>query len=608
MPRELKDAPETIHDSQGLTIPGLFEARVAMTPGATAYLLHDGSVWQPVSWCAVSKRVGCVRDALALTGLKRGDRVGLYLANGVDWISADVAAMSEGLVTVPLYTRDSATNIRYLIEHAGVRLCMTDTTERWNELVASGGQPQTVDYIWVLEETGPRPLKSSGCNAGSLDRADANRTAEVQKARARAIRRENLATIVYTSGTTGRPKGVMLSHGAILSNAQSSADVSEVRRSDLFLSILPLAHGFERTLGCYLPMMCGATVAFSRSTALLKEDLAAIRPTILLAVPRLFERIAQAIRSEARKRPFARFLLANTERIGWTRHLAAYEKYSTLGLFAQIFWFLFGQRISRRVLGVFGGKLRIVLSGGAPLSQETFRFMLAMNVPLIEGYGLTEAGPVVTGSTLKGRRLGSVGRPLPGVEVRLGDRGELLVRTPSSMLGYWRNQEATDRTIDPEGWLHTGDVAELREGHVFIKGRIKDILVLSTGENVNPVPAESALLSDPLVDQVCVLGDGHSRCSAIIVVNPNEWATFIKANGQMLSDPNAPELRRALLKHLEGRMEALPPFAWIRDVYIELKPWSQESGLITPTLKPKRRKIADRYQTVLSRLPANTRL
>ena len=602
MDQELRSRKNAIRDRSDLTIPALFAEREKMSPDVTAYLVHDGGGWQKTTWRAMGVRVNRLRAALRALNLAPGDRVGLWLENGIDWVACDVAAMSESLVTVPLYTRDSGANISYVIQNAGVCLCIVDTFERWRDLVAQGHDIGGVMTVWTV---GSEPIQID-CLVTSDNRVTTLPSLDINESPAQgasnAVDRTALASIVYTSGTTGAPKGVMLSHRSILLNASAVNQVNAVRPDDVFLSLLPLAHGFERTLGCYLPMMSCATVAFNRSVALLREDMAQVKPTHLLAVPRLFERIVAAVRSEARESALGALLLPRIESIGWKRAEAELYRAQAPSWLARIFWAIIGKRTSQRVRGIFGGRLRIALSGGAPLSRETFKFMLGMGVPLIEGYGLTEAGPAVTGSTLEDRHPGSVGRPLPGVEVRLGMDDELLVRTPSAMLGYWGNPEATSKTLDADGWLHTGDVAELRGGRIYIRGRLKDILVLSTGENVNPTATESALLADPLVDQVCVLGDGKPWCCAVVVANRVEWQAFVVRHGLHANDPNASAARQALVDHLSTRMSAVPPFAQVRDVHVELEPWSLDSGLITPTLKAKRPRVAAKYEQALSRL------
>ncbi len=575
------------------TIPMAFTERVRMAPGAVAYREAIGGDWREIPWSEVAQRVARRRAALAEAELQVGDRVAIFLPNGIEWVVTDLAAMAQGLVTVPLYLRDSAANIVHVLRDSEAALCVTDKAHRF---VALGHEIEglpNLQQVWVLS------TQTRTTDARVFPCPDFEAVEELAKLPSGA---DQLATIIYTSGTTGPPKGVMLNHNALLWNARAVNKVNRIETDDLFLSILPLAHAFERTLGWLCPMLSGATVAYAQSIETLAADLADQKPTILLAVPRLFEKAHHKAVEQAEANALGGWLLKNTERIGWARHLSAEVTGQPLTLSQRLFWTLLGQHVAKRVGASFGGRLRMVLSGGAPLSEATYRFMAAMEVPLIEGYGLTEAGPAVTGSTLADRRFGSVGRPLPGAEVKTGNRQELLVRSPGVMMGYWRNPQASAEAVDEEGWLHTGDVAEIFDGRVEICGRLKDILVLSTGENVNPLPIETAVLTDPLVDQACVLGDGKPWCSAVVVVDADKFGIWAKEVCPEAQDVNDRGLSAALTKRLSERMEQVPPFGRIRAVYVETNPWSLESGLITPTLKAKRTRIAARYAQKLESL------
>jgi len=518
------------------------------------------------------------------------------MANSVEWVVSDLAAMCEGLVTVPLYVRDSADNVAHVIRDSGAGLCLTDTADRWAEFIRQGGRPaDTLQKVWFTH--GPSPETAEPLVARIPDEA-AGATAVDLVARTSA----DLATIVYTSGTTGPPKGVMLSHGALIWNARAVAELHPLRPDDVFLSILPLAHSFERSIGWLCPLIGGSEVAFARSSEHLREDLVTISPTIMLAVPRLFDKMRAAALEQAAKSWLGAHLLRATERIGWSRAQAREGTARPPGLAGQVFWWAVGRQVAARFRNAFGSRLRIALNGGAPLAQETARFMAAMETPLIEGYGLTEAGPAVTGARLEDRRFKSAGFPLPGAEVRISPTGELEVRSPGVMMGYWGRPEATARAKDEDGWLKTGDVAEIIDGRVYIRGRIKDLIVLSTGENVNPVPIEAAVLEDALIEQVCVIGDGRPRCAAVVVVHPDGFRGWMREHGLKASTPDSANCRRFLNARLVRRMDAIPPFARTCGVVVETEPWRPESGLVTPTLKTKRSRIEDRYSEQLSEI------
>lgn len=537
--------------------------------------------------------------AFISAGLRSGDRVGLFLRNGIDWVTCDLAAMSQACVSVPLYTRESPENVCHAIDDSGVKLVVVDTPSRWTELARYGRDLPALQKIWIragqrreiddLSERDPRVTQFP---------LDVHAPAKQHKF-APELGKDSVATIVYTSGTTGPPKGVVLTHGALLWNARAVATFNPVRSDDVFFSILPLAHAFERTIGWIVPMNGGATVIYARSISTLINDLANLCPTVMLAVPRLFEKIRSTALLRSRRTQTGRMLMEATERIGWQRQMFFQGTGRKPTYLEALYWALIGKRVARKIRMVFGGRIRMILCGGAPLSQATARFMAAMEVPLIEGYGLTEAGPAVTGSALHDRRIGGVGRPLPGAEIKIESNGELLVRSPGVMKGYWNNDDATENSIDRRGWLHTGDLAEIRDDWVFITGRIKDILVLSTGENVNPAPIEAALLTAPIIDQVCLLGDGQPFCSALIVVNQTEWKKWAQSNGLDPSKPNTGKSRSAMVRLLKPNLADLPSYVRIRNIHIELEPWSPDNGLLTPTLKANRRRIADHYRNDL---------
>lgn len=576
------------------TIPLAFYDRVRRTPDSVAYRVRQETGWRDITWADVERRVAKRRAAFAAGGIPPGSRLAIFLPNGIDWIVTDLAAMAQGLVTVPLYTRDSASNIHHVLRDCGAKLCVTDTSDRWAALGEHTECLPDLTKVWILDPDAPTDGDLL-CHPPETDKGTENADLTADGTQ--------LATIVYTSGTTGPPKGVMLGHKGLIWNAGSVSQVNQIRQDDRFLSILPLAHAFERTLGWLCPMLNGSTVCYPQSIDTLSEDLVSQRPTVLLAVPRLFERVHRAALEQAGKNWLGRWAFDHAVDVGWARSLSAEGGGGPLGFVDRQFWAWFGSGIARRVHESFGGRLRMAISGGAALSSATQKFMAAMDVPLIEGYGLTEAGPAVTGSTLADRRSGFVGRALPGARVQIGHKNELLVKSPGVMLGYWNNSIATQKAIDSEGWLHTGDVAAIIDERVQIQGRLKDILVLSTGENVNPVPIETALLSDPLIEQACVLGDNKPWCAAVVVVTTSQfwdWADQALPGG--VRDAHDARLRQALTNRLAKRMEGIPNFAHIRDVIIETVPWTLDSGLITPTLKAKRPKIAELYRSALDDL------
>jgi long-chain acyl-CoA synthetase len=442
-----------------------------------------------------------------------------------------------------------------------------------------------LQHVWISNPTDIIVESATGPKLRTL--ADILAIPCLPLAERRAVPGE-VAALIYTSGTTGRPKGVLLSNLALLWNAQASAAVVPPRPDDVFLSILPLAHAFERTVGYYLPMMGGCTVAFSRSPQDLAEDMTVIRPTVMLGVPLLFERMAAAIQTKASECWLSQLLLRITVTIGYWRFCSR-KRRSWFRPASVLPWLLLKHLVAKRVLKAFGGRLRVAISGGAPLDQHVHRMLLGLGLPLVEGYGLTEAAPVVAANDLDDNLPGSVGRPLPGIEVKLTTKGELLVRSPSMMVGYWKDDLHTKQALDADGWLSTGDGAECDANrHIFIHGRLADVIVLSIGEKVDPNVVENEIRRDPLFAQALVVGNRRPFLAALIVLNVPLWIQFAAERGLDPRQPNHPASKIELLARISSLLAALPHYAQVRAVCLTTQPWTIEGGLLTPTLKVKR--------------------
>src|SRR5450759_3840297 len=469
---------------QAGTLWGLFRERVRRSPDGIAYRDYDpiAENWRDHTWQTIAARVDRFRAALAREELEAGDRVAILLPNGIDCVCLDMAAHASGLVVVGLYPHETAVSNAYILGHSEARLALLDTEARWQTLWPLRSEFPSLERMWIRDVgAGPATPTSEPIVRKLADVLANAREPPLPHAAAPS----DLATVIYTSGTTGRPKGVMLSHFALLWNAQASAAIIPPRRDDVFLSVLPLAHAFERTVGYYLPMMGGCAVAYARSAQDLRDDLVAVRPTVMLGVPLLYERMSAAIRTNVAGNFAKRALLRIAAFLGWRRFEAAQHRASP-GLASRLLGPILKRYVAVPVLAAFGGRLRVAISGGAPLDQDVARLLLGFGLPLGEGYGLTEAAPVVAANELDDNLPGSVGRPLQGVEVKLTPEGELLVRSPSMMTGYWKDDGETARTLDPMGWLSTGDVAEMKDGRIFIRARLREMIVLSIGEKVNP--------------------------------------------------------------------------------------------------------------------------
>jgi long-chain acyl-CoA synthetase len=594
---------DLISDDRAGTIDGLFLQRVKRSPDRVAYKYHKREAgWQELSWRAMGDQVARWRQGLAGEPVTDGDRVAMLLRNCPEWVMFDQAALSLGLVTVPLYTDDRADNAAFILQDSAVKVLLIQDAGRWKRLSEAIGAGSGPSRVVILEPSAEATRIADGDSRvmvaddwlpnapPALPQRDGDPGA--------------LATIVYTSGTTGRPKGVMLSHRNILRDAHGSLTIIDCYQEDQFLSFLPLSHALERTGGYYLPMMAGACVAFARSVAQLAEDMQAIRPTAIIAVPRVFERVYQRVADQLEKRPApVRALFRLAVSTGWRRFL--YDQGRAGWHPSLLLWPLLRKKVGSQVLEKLGGRMRIAVSGGAPLSYGVAHTFIGLGLPLVQGYGLTETSPVVSVNPLADNRPESVGVPIRGIEVRVGADDELLVKGDNVMLGYWNNHAATAKVLSRSGWLHTGDQARIENGHIFITGRIKDILVLSNGEKVPPADMEMALSMDPLFEQAIVLGEGRSYLTALLVLSADLWGGLAREYALDAERPASledPQLLKDMLKRVRVALSDFPGYAKIRRLTLTLEPWTIDNGLLTPTLKVKRAKVVEYYAEAIERM------
>ncbi len=588
---------DLISVERACTLDGLFHQRLHRSPDRTAYQWFDrvANSWQRLSWRETADQVARWRAALSAEALSPGDRVAVLLRNCPEWVIFDQAALSLGLITVPLYTDDRADNAAHILQDADCKVLLIQDANRWKRLAPAIGEALYPERVVILEDSEQSRRLATYDERVVIAVSWLPERGEPWTQR--VADPNSLATIVYTSGTTGRPKGVMLSHSNILANAHASVTMLDVYQEDIFLSFLPLSHMLERMGSYYLPMMTGSTVAYARSINQLAEDLQIIRPSVIIAVPRVFERVYQRIQDQLEGRPTPlRQLFKLAVRVGWMdfEHRQGRRGWHPLLLL----WPWLRRKVARPVLDRLGGRLRAAVSGGAAMPFEVARLFIGLELPLVQGYGLTETSPVVAVNPLEDNRPDSVGIPLRGIQVRIGADDELQVKGPCNMLGYWNNHVATARMFTADGWLRTGDQARIAERHVYITGRIKDILVLSNGEKVPPSDMEMTIGLDPLFEQVLVLGEGRSFLTALLVMNNDLWPGLAGEYGLDPDQPKSlshPPLLRDMLKRIRDALADFPGYAKVRRATLTLEPWSIENGLLTPTMKVKRNKVLTQY-------------
>jgi long-chain acyl-CoA synthetase len=582
------------------TLAGLFAERTRRSPGKIAYRYYrEGSEsWQECTWQEVSEWAARWQQAMINDGLQAGDRVAVMLKNCLEWVLFDLAATGLGLVTVPLYVDDRPENFTYILQSTEARLLLTDGLEQWQRIEEVGDKLNAIERIVTLQR-----VCEVDCDSRLRQLDEWLSGSEPHKYLNQTVDPHCLATIVFTSGTTGPPKGVMLSHDNMIQDAAAGLERVAVYTDDQMLSFLPLSHMFERTTGYYIPIMAGSCVAFVRSIDVLAEDLLRIKPTILVTVPRIFERIYNKMTLKLEDESWlARQIFYLAVKSGW--HHFQYHRNREPWAIQLLIWPLLKRLVGTKLEQRLGGRVRLAISGGAPLSTPIAQTFIGLGITILQGYGLTETSPIISVNTLEDNQPLSVGRPLPGIEVKIGEDKELLVKGPNLMLGYWKMDKSI---IAEDGWLHTGDQARIdKKGRIYIIGRTKEIIVLSSGEKIPPEDLQLAIVTDPLFEQVLVVGENRPSLAAIVVVNPSQWKILadkleVDADDDQL---NSPQVQKVLLEKIGYRLKEFPGYAKIHRVHATTKPWDIDSGLVTATLKVRREPLIEQFSSTIEKLYA----
>jgi len=577
------------------SLPAVFFDTARQHPSRPAQWYRTADGYTPVTYEHLHLRICHVATGLIQAGIKPGDRVAVLMENIPEWAVVDYAILSIGAVTVPLYCSYRPQDMAYVLRDAGVKLAITSGGKVARHLLNVADTCPKLKSVYVMEEMadGDKLRLFAELEAGEVDVAGL-------EARLKSVNRDTLATLVYTSGTTGEPKGVMLSHGNIMANLKAIPGIFTFSPDDKMLSFLPLAHALERMASHFLPYTFGISVAFAERPDTVAKNMAEAKPTILIAVPRLLEVIRSRIlgqvakQSAFKQRLFRGFLVLGA------------KQGKALSWWAGVRFRLLDRVIGQKIRDRFGGKLRLMVSGGAPLSVEVAEFFTAIGLPILEGYGMTEAAPLISVNPVDDRRLGSVGKPVTDVEVNIAEDGEILVRGPNVMPGYWKRRKETGETI-VKGWLHTGDIGELdTDGYLRITDRKKDMLVNSGGENIAPQRVEGLLVAEEMIEQVVVYGDRKPYLVAMIV--PAEEACMTWAHDEGLPETDwmhlamSDILRKMLQTCISRHLKELAQHEQIRRICIRSQPLTIEEGLLTPTMKIKRRKVYEQFREELEAL------
>lgn len=542
---------------------------------------------------------------LAVLGLSKGDKLAIISENRPEWVVADLGTLFLGAVDVPIYPTLTAKQEEYILNDSGTKIAVVSNQYQLNKLLKVSDDIKTLEHIIVMHDidtSGEKKVHrmSTVCETGKkhLEKHPDLLTKSVSQ-----IGPDDLLTIIYTSGTTGNPKGVMLTHNNLVSNIIGTVSAVNINSTDLLLSFLPLCHSFERMAGYYTVMACGCTVAYAESIDTVRDNLMEIKPTIVTTVPRLFERIYSRIKIQVESSPPARQKIFNWA-LDTGRKYAESKKQGKAGMVLKGQHALADKLVFSKLKERTGGNIRFFVSGGAALARELGVFFEAVGIQILEGYGLTETSPVITANRLDDYKFGTVGKPIPGVEVKIAEDGEILTRGPHVMKGYYNDKRATDETIDKDGWLHTGDIGIFdAAGHLVITDRKKHLFVSSGGKNIAPQPLENLFLQSKYIDQFVLIGDKRMFLSALIVPDYDalkEFADSHKLPYKTKEDlTKIPEIHKLIDEDIRRLQKDLSNYERVRRFAILEKPLSIEDGEITPTMKIRRKVVEERYRDLI---------
>jgi long-chain acyl-CoA synthetase len=557
-----------------------------------------------LTWREVDEQVCSLARGLRALGLSIGDRVVLVSENRPEWLISDLAVMAAGAVTVPAYITNAEADHLHILDNSGASALIVSTHRLAERILPAAMRCSSVRFVVVMENPGLRQQPDfevvtwrEAMKRGEGDNADV-------RANTVAIARDQTACIIYTSGTGGAPKGVMLHHGAILNNVSGAIEVlSELGLGDdVFLSFLPLSHAYEHTIGQFLPIAMGAEIYYAESVDRVVTNICEARPTLLTAVPRFYEILQERIMYGARKQGgLSRRLFEAALAVGRRRQMQPHD----VDIAGRVLDPLFNVAVRNKIRSQFGGRLKAMISGGAPLNPEVAIFFRALGLPLFQGYGQTEAGPLISVNRPSRPKLHGVGPPIKGAEVRIADDGEILVRGELVMQGYWRNERATREAIR-DGWLHTGDIGEIdADGHILITDRKKDLIVNSGGDNLSPARIEGLLTLRPEIAQALVYGDRRPHLVALLVPSPEWMGSWAQSSGkpaELAALAADPEFLKALGGAVDKVNRRLSSVERIRRFAVASEPFTIENEQLTPTMKIRRHVITRTYATTLAAL------
>lgn len=568
---------------------------------AFRYFIGEGDDLADVSYGDLYELVRAAAGGLRALGIARGERAAILSENRVEWAIADYACLCSGILDVPVYSTLTAPQVAYILQNSEASLVFVSTPELMEKaqdaareigrdvtIVAFEPPDSLPEGVWAWEDF----LERGRADAAEIDDG-------AFRAGALEARPDEVATILYTSGTTGDPKGVMLTHNNLASNVEASGRVLHAGPEDTTLVFLPLSHVLQRMVS-YLHFSRGATAVFAHSIYTFADDIKLVRPTVVASVPRFYEKVYNAVmEAEGLKKKLIQWAREVGE--AWAEErLAGREPSGVLKLVYRIADVL----VFRKIRAAMGGRIRYFVSGGAPLAPDINRFFFSAGIWILEGYGLTETSPVTNLNSMEAFKIGTVGKVVPGTEIRIADQGEILVRGPQVMKGYYNMPEATAEAIDADGWFHTGDVGEIDEdGFLKITDRIKDIIVTAGGKNIAPQPIENRLKTNDFIEQAVMIGDRRSFCVLLVVPSLPNLEAWARKTGIDVPDTKALLARREVHELMEtqvfGQLRELARYETPKKIGLLETPFTIENGTLTPKQSVKRHVVEARYKALI---------
>ncbi len=587
------------------TLVDLYHRSLQEHPRDAMFRYKSNGRWTDVSSREFATAVDEVASALLVLGVAAGDRVALLSHNRMEWALADLAILSVGAVCVPIYPTLLTDQIDFLLTDSEPVAIFCENAQQVAKLEGATERHASLRDVLCFEKAERADVLSLE-KLREIGRLNLEGKREEIRSRSAAIEPDDLATLVYTSGTTGNPKGAMLTHANITTNVETALGLFEMENLDSCLSFLPLSHILERTAGYYLMLRAGVCITFAQSVETVAADMAEVRPSIMISVPRLYEKIyARVLESASQGSSLARKIFDWARGVGkeYTDRVVAGR---SIGPGLRLRRAIADRLVFRKLRARTGGKLRFFVSGGAPLAKEIAEFFFAAGLPILEGYGLTETSPVISVNTFERFRPGSVGPPIPGVEVRIAEDGEILVRGPNVMKGYWRREAETAEAL-ADGWFHTGDIGHIDEdGFLFITDRKKDLIVTAGGKNIAPQPVESELKLSKFVAEAVVIGDRRRYLTALLIPNFETLEAWAHQRGLAVEDrtalvqrPETQELYSELVNAVNGRLASFEQIKYFRILDHE---FSLEDGQLTPSLKVRRKLVSERYADIIDQM------